>query len=65
MNTLRTWVVFLCVLCILIGWIGRSMIETNKKVELNASMAWGYEEKSQLWNRIRVDENGLVICKKE
>lgn len=29
------------------------------------SFAYGFEEQKQVWNRIRVDEHGYVICHKE
>lgn len=32
--------------------------------ELTATMAYGYVEKDQVWNRIRVDEKGFVMCSK-
>jgi len=55
----------LVILCLFIGWIGRGAVENNKKLELNTSMAWGFDEANQNWNRIRVDEKGYVICHKE
>ena len=28
-----------CIICVVIGWIGRGMIENIKKLELNTAMA--------------------------
>ena len=44
------------------GLIGYMMREGSYYTH---SMAWGYEEKSNVWNRIRVDEVGFVMCHKE
>jgi hypothetical protein len=56
------WLGILCVICIAIGWGARSLTD---EVKLSKAMAWGYEENSNLWNRIRVNEKGYVICAKE
>jgi len=56
------WLGVLCVICLAIGWGARSL---SNEVQLSKAMAWGYEEKSNLWNRIRVDAHGFVFCSKE
>ena len=37
----------------------------NEKTLTRMTGAYGFDEKSNMWNRIRVDENGNVICYKE
>lgn len=44
------------------GAIVNNMI---KKGLETATMSYGYEEKEQLWHRMRVDSNGKVVCSKE
>jgi len=55
------WLGVLCVICLTIGWGARSL---SNDVQLSKSMSWGFDDKTQLWNRIRVDANGYVICSK-
>jgi hypothetical protein len=58
----KSLLIILVLVCILVGWLVRGIVENSKKLEMNKAMAWGFEEKSQLWNRIRVDEQGFVMC---
>ena len=51
------------ILCIMIGWSVRGYVENTNP--LGKAMAWGYDEISNTWNRIRVDEKGYVMCHKE
>ena len=48
-------------------FIGKLMfgIYDNEKTLTRMTGAYGFDEKSNMWNRIRVDENGNVICHKE
>ena len=41
------------------------LIAEREANELNPVMAYGFLEKDQIWNRIRVDEQGHVLCHKE
>lgn len=52
----------LIVLCVVVGWVARGVISD---VNIGKAMAWGFDDKTQLWNRIRVDAEGHVICSKE
>ena len=56
-------IILLAAVCITIGWVGREL--TVKKYELSPAMAYGVDESTQLWNRIRVNEQGHVFCVKE
>lgn len=62
-NTSRVFIICGILISIFIGgffgWIMKG------EGGLYKSMAWGFEEKSQLWNRIRVDEKGYVLCHKD
>lgn len=51
----------LIVLCIIIGWTSRGIVKGNDTI-MSKSMAWGYDETDNMWNRIRVDKDGHVIC---
>lgn len=53
----------LIVLCVIIGWTGRGL--TYKTIEMKPAMAYGFEEQSQVWNRVRVNDKGQVVCAKE
>lgn len=46
-----------------LGMIIGEILYKNKV--LPSAMAYGLYEKDQVWNRIRVDENGHVLCHKE
>lgn len=54
--------VVLAALCVLIGWAARGV---SNDVGLGKAMAWGYSESNNVWNRIRVDEQGYVLCHKD
>lgn len=58
------WLYVLIVLCVLVGWIARGVIENREEKTLQGAMAWGYDEAQNVWNRIRVDEKGHVLCSK-
>jgi hypothetical protein len=51
----------LIVLCLVIGWVVRGIVENQPKMVFSM----GYDEKMNLWNRIRVDAEGHVLCSKE
>lgn len=56
----------LVAVCIMIGWVYRGIVDSpvpDKK--MYQGVAWGYEQENNVWNRIRVDPNGNVICHKE
>lgn len=42
-------------------YVGNSV----KPTQLIPTMAYGYFEKDNVWNRMRVDEKGHVLCSKE
>lgn len=46
-----------------LGMIIGEIVYKNKV--LPSAMAYGLYEKDQVWNRIRVDEHGNVLCHKE
>ena len=54
----------LIVLCVVLGWVVRGIMESNQPLQ-KIAMGYGYEEKSNVWNRIRVDEQGYVMCHKD
>ena len=56
--------VILVVVCIWIGWSARG-IKDNDSSMIYKSMAWGYDEVNNNWNRIQVDNKGYVICNKK
>jgi len=61
----RAWkIVIVVIASIIFGVIG-GYIMRGPSEPLNKAMAWGFEEKSNVWNRIRVNESGFVICAKE
>lgn len=55
--------VILAIVCISIGWVGHGL--KNKTSEFKPMMAYGINETTQLWNRVRVNDSGQVICAKE
>lgn len=61
--TTRGWFVILVICVFFSGLIGYLMRGSSE--QLNKSMAWGFEEKKNVWNRIRVNESGFIICAKE
>lgn len=52
-------------ICIVIGWVSRGVSNNSNMQNLHTAMAWGFEEEKQVWNRIRVNSEGKVICAKE
>lgn len=65
MNIILWIVIFIVYLSVGIGvgYLIRGSSELMGKAV--PAMAWGYEEKNNVWNRIRVDEQGNVMCHKE
>lgn len=60
------WLFLLVVTMYLVGFYMRGAVDKALTEELHTGvMSYGYEEKSQLWYRIRVDEKGNVMCHKE
>lgn len=59
----KVFLLVLCLLCIFIGWAFRGVVSSNDYRMYNAR-AWGFDEHADNWNRIRVDQNGYVICNK-
>jgi hypothetical protein len=59
----RVFVILLILFCVFVGWVLRGIIE--KGVNLDKAMAWGYNDENNVWNRIRVDTKGYVMCHKE
>lgn len=55
--------IVLAVVCISIGWVGHGL--KNKSTEFKPMMAYGINETTQLWNRVRVDGEGKVVCSRE
>lgn len=55
--------IILAVVCISIGWVGHGL--KNKSTEFKPMMAYGINETTQLWNRVRVDGEGKVVCSRE
>ena len=58
--TTRGWIAILIVCFFVSGFFGYLVKASSEP--LGKAMAWGYEEKSNVWNRIRVDEQGFVMC---
>ena len=59
--TTKVWIItiFICVFFGgLIGYMSRGPGTTM-------ALAWGFQEDKDVWNRIRVDERGYVLCHKE
>lgn len=61
------WMIgFLVLACIIVGWSIRGIVDKKPDYEvLKGSMAYGFQEDEEVWNRIRVDVKGNVICSKE
>jgi len=59
--TTKGYIVVLIICMGIAGMIGYAL----RDVPLYRAMAWGFEEKEQVWNRIRVDAQGYVMCHKE
>ena len=55
--------VILALICISIGWVGHGL--KNKSAEFKPMKAYGMNETTQLWNRVRVDGEGKVVCSRE
>ena len=50
----------------LVGYAVGATVNSIIKVGLERSaMSYGYYEKDNVWNRIRVDDSGRVLCTKE
>jgi len=61
---LGPWIIdVLCaVILVSMGMLGGIALEAKKQ---KATYAYGFNEKSALWNRIRVDEKGRIILSPE
>ena len=49
--------------CMLFGWAIRGIVDS--KALQRPTMSYGYEEATQLWHRIRVNDRGQIVCAKE
>lgn len=56
---------FTGILLFLLGIVGGVIMERNEKPRHVIALAMGFDEDTQLWNRIRVDKDGFAICHKE
>ena len=63
MNTRIGVLILLVGVSFVLGMIIENIVYKNKV--LPSAMAYGLYEKDQVWNRIRVDEQGHVLCHKE
>ena len=57
------WLGGLIVYMFLVGYVVRGIVE-KQTLQLPV-MAYGFQEDKQVWNRIRVNEQGRVLCAKE
>jgi len=53
----------LCMCCVAFGWALRGIMDS--RILQSPVMAYGYEESTQLWHRIRVNDKGQLLCAKE
>lgn len=62
-------VIMLFILGVYVGIVGVYMKEKMEHptgtITDNVTASYGYYEKDNVWNRIRVDEHGHVLCHKE
>jgi hypothetical protein len=56
----------LAVALMFVGYVGRAVQEQlGKSIIRERAMSYGFNEVNNVWNRIRVNEQGYVLCVKE
>lgn len=55
------WLIIFVIFVFIVGMVTGKALDTRERI----AMSYGLYEKDNVWNRIRVDDKGHVICSME
>lgn len=61
----RAGILLLCLFSVIVGYTMRSIQFSLDSHIRDKVMAYGFNETNNVWNRIRVNDQGHVVCVKE